>query len=103
MKIKINQHQYNALRKIWLYCFGNNCKHCTMANHKFIQNILESNQDNREFFVNGLESMRSEKEHPLFKYPEKHFQHILTDECIKTVDLILKNEIDEAIRFAKSL
>jgi len=74
-----------------------------MANHKFIQNILERGEDNREAYIQGYVNMKEDKDHIFYSQPEKHAEHILSEDCIKSVDLILENKIDESIKFTKSL
>lgn len=48
-QINLSEQQQNALGDLW-FLWGNNGKKHTMANHKFIQGILERNEDNRDFY-----------------------------------------------------
>jgi len=48
----ITEVQKKKLRQLW-FIFGNNGSKCILGNHKFIQGILERNEDNREFYQQG--------------------------------------------------
>ena len=49
MNRNLSEEQRHALEDLW-FLWGNNGKKHTMANHKFIQRILESNEDHRDFY-----------------------------------------------------
>lgn len=71
-KIILSEEQRDKLSDLW-FIFGNNGKKCNHGNHKFIQNILEHGEDNREFYKSS-----------------RIAGYEVTDECIKEVDNILK-------------
>lgn len=62
----LSDDKIKLLEKLWSV-YGNRGPHSTMANHKFIQTILEMNEDCRELF------------NP-------------SDDCIKAVDDIINAE-----------
>lgn len=48
MKMKLTSDKYRRLHDLW-FVYGNNGKHHTLANHKWIQHLLQGN-DYRDFY-----------------------------------------------------
>lgn len=74
-KIELTHEQRSKLLDLW-FKYGNNGSRHTMGNHKFIQNILERGEDNRDFY-SGVQNPNIPK------------HYLLTEECVKEVDKIL--------------
>lgn len=72
MKVVLTDTQKKELERLW-FIYGNGHKKYTLGNHKFIQNLLESNEDNRVFY--------GAKYCPIL--------NALTSECVIMVDEIL--------------
>lgn len=71
----MNRIQQKALERLW-FVFGNNGPKHTWGNHKFIQILIERDEDDREFF----------------RTPARATIHQpLTAECEAAVDAILNN------------
>lgn len=73
----MTEEQRVELKKIW-FLYGNKGKKHTHFNHRFIQNLIEHDEDTRDFY---LES--PQQKNPLL---------MLTAECINRVDQILKSK-----------
>jgi hypothetical protein len=71
MKVVLTNTQKEALTKLW-FIYGNGGKKATLGNHKFIQCLLELNEDYRKSYVRT-----------------PFVIHALTSECIVEVDKIL--------------
>lgn len=71
MKVVLTDQQKAELNRLW-FIYGNGHKKHTLGNHRFIQCLLESNEDNRKFFVNTASVMNR-----------------LSAECIIEVDKII--------------
>jgi hypothetical protein len=80
--INVTKEQHDKLYKLW-FVYGNNGKKHTHQNHRFIQNILEHNEDSREFYLNSDRTKTSQLGRDWSKIE-------LTQECIDAVDEILK-------------
>ena len=85
-KVIINDFQRRALEKLW-FVYGNNGKKSTHMNHRFIQNLLQHGEDDREFYLEGPKNMREKgiDEETILK-------QALTQECIEEVDKILNEK-----------
>ncbi|HMG82792.1 MAG TPA: hypothetical protein VK559_07135 [Ferruginibacter sp.] len=73
MKVVLTDTQKKQLEKLW-FIYGNGHKKHTLGNHRFIQRLLECNDDARKLFVNGNSVLNK-----------------LTSECQLEVDKILDN------------
>jgi uncharacterized protein (DUF3820 family) len=83
--IQLTDEQRNKLNKLW-FIYGNNGKKHSHSNHRFIQNILSRGEDDRKFYLDGINNMREKG------YSEDKIQaDALTQECINAVDEILKS------------
>lgn len=71
MKVVLTGSQKINLEKLW-FLYGNGGAKYTLGNHKFIQGLLESNEDYRKFYVKTAQAI-----------------HCLTQECIAEVDKII--------------
>lgn len=81
MKVVLTVEQKKTLEKLW-FIYGNGHQKHTLGNHKFIQSLLESNEDYRKFYVNTASVM-----------------DCLTVECINDVDKILDGlKIDDKVK-----
>lgn len=81
MKVVLTSEQKNKLQKLW-FIYGNGHEKHTLGNHKFIQRLLETNEDNRKLYVNGNSVLNK-----------------LTSECQLEVDKILDDiKIGDKIR-----
>ena len=65
--VEINDTQKSDLEDLW-FVYGNNGKHHTHANHRFIQCLIDERKDYRDFFKPTLE-------------------------CIKAVEMILETKV----------
>ena len=74
--IKLNKTQRKRLEDLW-FVYGNRGAKHTWGNHRFIQELLQSGMDDREFLQRPN------------RLKLKEYQP-LTDECIAAVDRILK-------------
>ncbi len=79
--ITFTDSQRTLLNKLW-FVFGNNGEKHTHNNHRFIQNLLETGEDTRNFYLNADFSRR-------LNVGQKIENLILTEECINEVDKIL--------------
>ena len=79
--VKITEEQKEQLIKLW-FIYGNNGKKHTHFNHRYIQNLIEHNEDSEEFYKNV-----NKKEGVDWNTMK------LTDECVDAVKLILNNKV----------
>jgi hypothetical protein len=84
VKVEINEEQLKALNKLW-FIYGNHGKKQSHSNHRFIQNIIQHNEDDRDFYL-AADYSRYEKAGVDINTLK------LTQECIDEVDKILNNE-----------
>lgn len=82
--MEINEQQQKALQKLW-FVYGNGGKKHTHHNHRFIQCLIESQEDEREFYL-GADKTKTVKAGIDWKTIE------LTQECINEVDKILNGK-----------
>lgn len=87
IKHTLSEEQLNRLNRLW-FIYGNHGKKSTMGNHRFIQNILQRSEDDRDFYLEGPKNMREKG-----RSEESIKDWTLTQECIEAVDEILKNKI----------
>ena len=71
MKVVLTVNQKSELERIW-FIYGNGGAKHTLGNHKFIQCLLEIQEDHRKLYVNGTSVLNK-----------------LTSECQIEVDKIL--------------
>jgi acetyl esterase/lipase len=76
----ISEEQRKKLQKLW-FIYGNDGKKHTHYNHRFIQNIIEHNEDTRDAYINSarLKTLK----------PELLPTVVLTQECMDLVDEVL--------------
>lgn len=76
----LNAKQRIALKKLW-FVYGNGGPKSTLLNHKYIQGLLEYNEDRKKDYLEGNVNMI-----------EKGFERdCLTDECMIEVEKILNS------------
>lgn len=54
MKVQLNQQQRQDIRKLWMI-YGNYGRRHSDAGHKFLQRLLDSNEDTRDYWRPGPE------------------------------------------------
>jgi anti-sigma factor ChrR (cupin superfamily) len=79
--VKITDDQRQELMRIW-FVFGNNGKKHTHHNHRYIQCLIENNEDTEHFYRNA-DFTNSDRA----KIPRETI--VLTDECVTAVKNIL--------------
>jgi LPS O-antigen subunit length determinant protein (WzzB/FepE family) len=83
-KTELTNLQRLRLNQLW-HLYGNNGKKHTHHNHRFIQNLIEHNEDTRKFYLNADRTKTNQIGRDWSKIE-------LTQECIDGVDKILNNE-----------
>lgn len=93
--MELSANQKKALKEAW-FIYGNKGRKSTLLNHKLIQGFLHYNEDRRTIYIKGNKNMKNSLD------PEQYSRSKVTDECLKVVNLILDNNIDKALKIAKS-
>lgn len=83
-EIALSEEQLKKLNKLW-FIYGNKGKKHTHYNHRYIQNLLEKNENDEEHYANIDYTKHIERGINLSKV-------ILTEECIQEVNEILNNK-----------
>lgn len=87
MPITLTEDQRAKLNKLW-FIFGNHGKKHSHSNHRFIQNLLSRGEDDREFYLKGVENLRAKG-----IFSEARIQKdAITQECIDAVDAVLNDK-----------
>lgn len=91
----LTEDQIKAFERVW-FIYGNDGRKCTFLNHKLVQGFYEHKENRIQPYTEGYANMvdRHGKE-----YADKHG---ITKECVEVCELILSNQIDLAIKKAKS-
>ncbi|KKN55713.1 hypothetical protein LCGC14_0579220 [marine sediment metagenome] len=91
--MNLTNKQRNIFKRIW-FIYGNGGRKHTPLNHKLIQGFLEHNEDRMEDYRNGYDNLLKRFNKKIAK------EHGVTPECFEVCDLILSNNIEQAIKKA---